>query len=342
MSDKTNMMQWGFPRWVCVGAILIGVIALVAQCAVDIYQGTNGFAGFPYGPAFWAQAGQMSLPTGFMIVFGTLAGCCFQGGYRKLGCSLYVVVGFCMWITVTNGQEFLASQTLAPLEAARAKQVEAKDIADIQNSITLQERKDKLDNLWRIYTTAKDDKTKREVMAQIKDASRDPVALQQADRVVVASGGFVARWLGLHPDWQQEVKAALVPVVIAIGKALAITLGFAFYPTRGQLPMPASRAQSKAYFGPDIGKFTPADARADIVKLVVTGALDDAEVTAADFSRRWGVSKPTAGDWIGKFNKEKLVVLVRGRKGNQLLVKAAPKVSMRANGNGTVHAGGAA
>jgi hypothetical protein len=334
------MMQWGFPRWVCVGAILIGVVALTAQCAVDIYQGTSGFTGFPHSPAFWAQAGQMSLPTGFMVVFGTLAGCCFRSQYPKLGCSLYVVVAFCMWITVSNGQEFLTQQTIAPIEAARAKQAEAKDIADIQNNITLQERKEKLDNLWRTYTTAKDDKTKREVMSQIKEASKDPVALQQAERVAVASGGFIARWLGLHPEWQQEVKAALVPVVIAIGKALAITLGFAFYPTRGQLPIPSGSRQSKVYLGSNIGKFSPAEARADIVKLVVTGALDDAEVTAADFSRRWGVSKPTAGDWIGKFNREKIVTLVRGRKGNQLLVKPAPKPSVHVNGNGAAHAHG--
>lgn len=332
MSQAANSAQWGFPPWVCVGAVLVGVVALSAQCAVDIYQGTNGFTGFPKSPAFWAQAGTMSLPTGFTIVFGVLAGCCFRAAYPKLGCALYVMVGACMWITASNGQEFMTAQLVAPLEAARAKQAESKDITAIQNNITLQERKEKLENLWRTYTTAKDDKTKREIMGQIKDASKDPVTLQQSEAVPVVSGGFMSRWLGLPPEWQQEVKAALVPVVVAIGKALAITLGFAFYPKKGQLPPINAGAQSKVFFGSKVSKLSPEEARAYVTRLVVTGVLDEMDVTSADFSRQWGVSKPTARDWIERMAKEKLIVTVRSGKGNRLVVKAPPKANGHANG----------
>ena len=142
-----------------------------------------------------------------------------------------------------------------------------------------------------------------------------------------SSGAIWHRWLGWSPESIQELKAIVIPVLIMLCKSVALTLGFAYRPVRGQLPEPAARAKLTGFFRPTVSrKYSVSKARNDIVHLVVTGAIDGMDLTAGDLAKRWGVSRATASEWMRQFCREKLIVLERGRGlvGNRLLARAAP------------------
>ena len=317
------------PRWVCIGAIALGASALVIQAAIDVHQGTRDM--ILLSPEWLTQAWQMTLLTGFVLAFAAIGGCLLNARAWIRASILYLLVLGYMAITITNSMDFVADNTLAMSAAARTKATQTKDIAEIRNATTLSERKEMLEGVWRTYYSAKTASEKATALAQIKDITRDGPTLVADDvhPIKAGSGGIWHRWLGWRQEAVQEAKAVALPILIMIGKAVAITLGFAFYPTSGSLP-PARNGQSKAMFGPNIAKFNKDDARADLVMLSVTGALDKADLTGADLAERWGVSRPTASTWLAEFGKEKLILRQRQGLRNRLAVKPAqPAASMR-------------
>ena len=330
------------PRWVCAGIVGLGAAALVIQAAIDVYQGTRSMAWL--SAEWWAQAWQMTLLTGFVLAFAAVGGCLLNMRAWGRAGLLYILVGGYMAITISNSMDFVADNTLANREAQRAKATQAKDITEIRNATALSERKEMLEGVWRTYYSAKTPADKAQALAQIKDITKDGPALVADDikPVLAGSGGILHRWLGWREDAIQEAKAIALPILIMIGKATAITLGFAFWP---QLP-PLRVGQTKANLSFKVGKVCKEDAQRDIVHLIVTSKLDELELTAADMARRWGVTEPTAGAWVRQFTKDKLVTRTRIGEGNRLVIRPAAAAASKFTGaaksahlNGAVNSG---
>lgn len=312
------------PRWVCAGAIGLGAAALVIQAVIDMYQGTRDI---PVWSTEWAaQAWQMCLITGFIMAFATIGGCLLNARAWLRATMLYVLVVGYMMITITNSVDFMADNTLATNEAARSKVTQAKDIATIKNELALQERKDMLENQWRTYYSAKTPNEKERALAQIQAVTKEGPTLITADVLPVKAGGggIWNRWFGWRQEAAQEAKAVAVPILIMIGKSLAITLGFALWPQAGQLPEPARDGQTKVKFGVNVAKFSKLAARSDIAMLAETGALNKMDVTGAALAERWRVSEATSSNWLRDFRKEGLILRERVGERNRLAVKAAP------------------
>lgn len=292
------------PKWVCALSIILGSAALAIQAAVDIYQGVNTSMDWP---TWLTQAWQMSLPTGFTLVFAAIGGCLLYARRWFVAVILYGLVGCYMAFTASNSMDFVANQTVARTQAQIAKATAAKDITEIQNATLSKERREATENLWRTYVTAKPaDKDK--VLAQIKEVTQDPLALQapSVEVVAVGSGGILNRHLGWRPEAVQEVKALALPLLVMIGKALGITLGFAFWPRRSAeawKASPPARLVADA-FPENLRKLSKAEARTDLISMTAHGARVG---SGRELSQRWGVNEGTVSKWLGDFAREGLI-----------------------------------
>lgn len=317
------------PKWVCALSIILGSAALAIQAGIDVYQGVDGSM---TRPAQFAQAWQMVLPTGFTLVFAGFGGCLLRASWWKTALCLYVLVAGFMAYTASNSMDFMADQTVARTQAHVTRATVAKDITGIQNETLLKERAERNENLWRTYVTAKTPADKDRVLKEIKESTQDPVALQAPAVEVVAlgSGSILNRHLGWRPEAIQEVKALALPVLVMIGKALGITLGFACWPRRTAEAWKASppTRQVADAFPANVRKLSKAEARADLIAMVAHGA----EIgSGRELSQRWGVNEGTVSKWLGDFQREGIIK--RQPNGQRRGV-----VGVHLNGNGRAHA----
>lgn len=217
------------PKWVCATAIMVGIAAFAVQCAIDIYQLTQGVTD---RIEWWAQAWQATLPTGLTIVISAFGGCLLFARAWVSAVVLYVFVGLVMAVTASNGIDFLTNSTVAKSVAAQKRMTLASDITAIQVETAKKERQETLDTLWRTYTVTKKTDDKERVLSQIKGVTEAPLPLQapQVEEVKTGGGMILNRRFGWSPEIVQEVRSVALPILVLIGKSLAITLGFAFWP----------------------------------------------------------------------------------------------------------------
>ena len=320
------------PKWVCALAIALGSIALAVQCVVDIYQGIS--SAMDRG-AFLAQVWQMSLPTGFTLVFAAMAGCLWRaGGWKNLlaGAGLFgLVIGY-MTYTALNSMDFLSDQTVARTQAHIAKQTQAKDIAEIKNKHALDDRKELKEGLWRSYVTAKSGTEKDKALAAYRDVTQESISIERPDVEVIplGVGGTAQKYLGWRPEAIQEVKAVAYPVLVMIGKMLGITLGFAFWPTPSPETWKARPpAPLVAHTLPEsVRKLSYDDAKADLLSMIDVGARIDSQ---RELSERWGVGEGTVSKWLPRLKKDGVPIRLEAN-GNKRAIVGAPRI----NGNGRV------
>lgn len=317
------------PAWICVLGIALGAIALGVQAFVDCYQSVSPDMD---RAAFWAQVWQMTLPTGFTLVFAAMSGGLLRIGRWFAAFLLFLLVIGYMAYTATNSMDFLANQTVARTQAQIAKQTQAKDIAEIKNKLAADERAEAHKNLWRTYATAKNATEQAKVLAQIKEASQETLAIQTPDMEVVpvGVGGTAHRVFGWRPEAIQEAKAIAYPILVMIGKMLGITLGFAFYPS----PTPEKwKARPPAplvahTFPESFRKLSYDEAKDDLLSMIAVGARIDSQ---RELSERWGVGEGTVSKWLPRLKKDGVPIRLEAN-GNRRAIVAAPHV----NGNGRV------
>lgn len=329
------------PRWVCALAIALGSTGLVIQAVIDAYQAVNPQMDWP---TWLLQVWQMALPTGFTMAFAAIGGCLLFARRWFTAVILYALVGCYMAYTASNSMDFVANQTVARTQAHMARQADIKDITRLQNETALKERTAATENLWRTYNAARTTSEKGQALLKIEEITSKPLDLQQTEVQVVqsGSGGILNRWLDWRPGAVQETKAVAFPILVSIGKALAITLGFAFWP-----PSTAAAERWKSQ-RPKVGKFpdgleterkfTKLQAREDILKAGKAGAQIESN---RELSDRWGVTESCASKWLSDFRREGLIK--RERHGKFMAVKVtAPDLNgslpVAINGNGRVHA----
>jgi len=314
------------PKWVCILGIGLGAVALAVQAFVDCYQSVSPDMDLP---AFWAQVWQMTLPTGFTLVFAAMSGGLLRiGRWFVAGCLFVLVAGY-MTYTATNSMDFLANQTVARTQAHIAKQTQAKDIAEIKNKMAIDERKELRDGLWRTYATAKTSAERDKALAQIKESSSETVSINGTDTEVIpiGVGATASKYWGWRPEAIQEAKAIAYPILVMIGKMLGITLGFAFYPSTAAAAWKSSTPTrlSSDDFQETTWKVSKDEAREDILSMIRAGASIQ---SGRELSKRWRVREGTVSKWLADFRKEGLIK--REANGNSRAVIPAPHI----NGNG--------
>ena len=319
-----------FPKWVCAGAILLSVVALIAQAVIDVRQGTMGVPLF--SDQWFAQAWQTGLITPFIILTVAIAAQYLAAGAYIRSGAFYLAAVVAMCVTVTNGADFIANSTLVATAEETERTKQAKDIAEIQNKELADQRKELTENAWRTYYSARTSAERERILGQIQAMAEKPPTVVAPEVHVVrsGSGSIWNKWLGLRPEAVQEAKAVIVPVLIMFFKTVGLTIGCAYWPMQDPLsaPSPAPRAKESGFWRPIVSRqYSVDEARSDVLKLTETGVLDDTEVTAEDFAARWGIGRTTARERLHQFAKERLIVLERGRGrvGNRLLVRAAPQ-----------------
>ena len=204
-------------------------------------------------------------------------------------------------------------------------------IADKQNEAARTERKEVLESLFRTYTSTTTKQADRDkAFVKIQEMTRETVTIQpmEVEVVQVGSGGILNRWFGWRPESVLEAKAIAWPVLSMIGKAIAVSLGFAFWPSaerwRSQLPK-----ASKFPNGLETErKLTKTDAREDLIRMAAAGASVESGRELAD---RWGVTESCASKWLRDFRREGLIK--RERRGKFMAVT----VPVHINGNGRAH-----
>jgi hypothetical protein len=171
------------------------------------------------------------------------------------------------------------------------------------------------------------------VLAQIESAAKEPPPVREAEVEVmqVGSGGIVSRWVpGVRPEAVQEIKAVALPILVMIGKALGITLGFALWSPK-DLPataVPAPLLPTKARTKPR--EISIEDARTDIKALIASKS--EMPKDGRGFARRWRVHDSTAGKYLDAFKKEGLIRRVQSGP-HKLVVAVQPNT----NGSGKSH-----
>jgi hypothetical protein len=318
------------PKWVCILCIVLGSSALVIQAGIDAYQAVNPQMDWP---TWFLQVWQMALPTGFTMAFAAIGGCLLFARRWFTALALYLLVGCYMAYTASNSVDFMANVTVEQTRAQLTRQSDIRDISKRQQDLAAEERKQATESLWRTYSTAKSSADRDKALVEIKEITAKPLSLQAAEVHVVQTGGggIANKWFGWSPEIIQEAKAVVFPILVMIGKALAVTLGFALWPQsaeRWRKQHPKSSEFPETY-----RKLTKDDARSDILKAAQVGALIESNNVLAE---RWGVTKSCASKWLSDFRREGLVK----RVGHGKLIATQPPASAQVfaiNGNGRVH-----
>jgi len=300
------------PKWVCALSILVGVTAFGVQCAIDIFQFTRNVA----DPVeWWTQVWQAALPTGFTVAFSAFGGCLLYARAWVSAAALYVFVALVMAVTASNGIDYLANSTVAKTVEAQRKVVVANDIAAIQTETAKKERQETLDTLWRTYTVAKKSEDKEKVLGQIKGVTDTPLQVHApvVEEVKMGGGAILKRRFGMNPEIIQEVRSVAFPVLILIGKSLAITLGFAFWPKVPAVSTetPANPADFPPTFHPTFHPPTiEKKTKEEALSLIRSEFPKNRTGIGVNFiADRCGVSRPCARSWLRQLETEGHVTL---------------------------------
>ena len=301
MSEATIIPR-EMPKWACLSVIAFSATTIVAQCLIDIYQGTNNA---PFlSPEWLLQAYTMSLPTFGAVVFALFCGWLFNIGHRPLAISIFVLATSFMIITTSNGWDFMANQTVAKTAAAQERAKVAREVAEIQNKQAAKERSEMTEELWRTYTTTGNLERKVQILNQIKDVTKAPMDLQTIPIEVqgTGSGGIFHRQWGWRPEAIQEAKALALPALLMVAKMLGLTLGFGFWPrspSGGLNPPSEEKKPPKKQALPDLRPKTSQKAAYEDLKQMLKGGVEIP--SQAMLARRWGVSEVTVHTWLGKW-----------------------------------------
>jgi MFS family permease len=323
---ENRKTRFELAKSLCVLAVLVGVAAAAIQLAIDIRQGVTADM---TDHERLIQIGQMSLITVFVVILGAIAGTWVSNGHWKWAACLYAVASVCMAVTASNGMDFLANKTVARTQAQIKKATAERDITDIKNKLTLDERKEKQENLWRTYLSARGSE-KDKVLSEIKAATQEAVDLKSdVDVVQLGVGGSISYHFGWRPEAIQEARAIAIPIVTMVLKALLISIGFGCWPNTAAKQWETSPPTrlAVAHFQESPQKLSKDDARKDIISMIHAGASIR---SGRELSERWGVGEGTVSKWLGDFRREGLIK--RQPNGNARGVIAAPHV----NGNGRV------
>jgi len=212
----------------CSLMILAGIVAYGVTTGVDILSA-------------WKQsvddAGRITNAVQWgLIAFGvfaasSFAGLRFRAGHWIVGSVCFALaVGFTCY-SMSNSIGFMYAQTVGKMRLVAAKNAQAKDIAELQNKATLEERK--ADREWRqrTYENTKSTLEKRRLEKGMTGQTIAPLVEARIEDVMPdGKAAFFARWLKIDPETFRMGDSTVVVLLVALIKLCFPTLGFAYWP----------------------------------------------------------------------------------------------------------------
>jgi len=329
---KSNLT---FAPWLCVFLAVLGVGTLAVRLAMDVLQSTANIVWWT--PEFYTQAGQMSLPTLFVIGFSLAGGVAIRYRAWVVATLVYVIAAAFLLATSIGNIDFIVTQTTQKQEIAKAKAVEAKDIASIQNEEALSARKEMRENLWRTYYAQRRQEDKDRTLAEIKKIDEKPVSLQRAEEVAVGTGGgkLLERWTGIKADTWIEIRTLIVPIGLMVAEVLALSLAIGAWPrdevgAKHQPENSPDSTENDAIWTLSSKQMSKQESLADLRQIFPTKTHP---LTLPFLTARWGLTSEGARQRLKDWEDRKLISLgkMQGRTGPVIYVRGIAPVLVANN-----------
>lgn len=329
---KSNLT---FSPWLCVFLALLGVGTLGVRLVMDVLQSTSNMTWWT--PEWWTQAGQMSLPTLFVIGFSLAGGIALQKRAWVVAGLVYTIAAAFLFATSIGNIDFIVTQTTQKQEIAKAKAVEAKDIAAIQNDDALTARKEMRDNLWRTYYAQKKQDDKDRTLAEIKKIDEKPVSLQRAEEVAVGSGGgkLLERWTGVKADTWIEIRTLIVPIGLMVAEVLALSLAIGAWPRaevggKLQHETPPESPENDEIWTLSSKSMSKQESLSDLRQIFPSKTHP---LTLSYLTARWGLTSEGARQRLKDWERNNLITLgkTQGKTGPVIYVKSVKPVLVASN-----------
>ncbi len=315
-------------RFGCICCILLGWGVAAVMVSINFRYGLRMSEA-----DVWEQGAFLLMLSLGPVTAASVSGSWWNRGMRRASALMFFLGLVLLSYSVWNTSGFMTDQTLGKIKSSERAQTAAKDIAELQNTNTLQERKEMRENLWRTYLAAKTEKAKEEALANIKAVTEKPVELRAAGIEVSAVSertALLAKWFGWDRETAQGITPAIGPILAAIVEIFFPLMGFAQWPKSDAKDWWKERPPKRRSTGevPSIErKFTKDEARQDVVRMLAVSASFHSNLEAAE---RWGVSPSLASRWLSSFRSEGLE-FKRVQRGKTKAV--VPRVTNGAGGN---------
>lgn len=323
--------------WLCGFLAFLGVGTLAVRLVMDVLQSTSNMTWWT--PEWWTQAGQMSLPTLFVIGFSLAGGVAIRYRSWVIAGLVYAIAAAFLFATSIGNIDFIVTQTTQKQEIAKVKATEAKDIAEIQNNDALAARKEMRENLWRTYYAHRKQEDKDRTLAEIKKIDEKPVALQRAEEVAVGAGGgkLLERWTGVKAETWIEIRTLIVPLGLMVAEVLALSLAIGARPRKEVGAKVQDESASIPQENDEIWtlsskSMSKVESLLDLRQIFPTKTHP---LTLPFLTARWGLTSEGARQRLKDWEDRKLITLgkTQGRTGPVVYVKSVAPVLVASNGD---------
>lgn len=329
---KSNLT---FSPWLCAFLALLGVGTLAVRLCMDVLQSTANIVWWT--PEFYTQAGQMALPTLFVIGFSLAGGVSLRFRSWVVATLVYTIAAAFLLATSIGNIDFIVTQTTQKQETAKARAVEAKDIAAIQNEEAMNARKEMRENLWRVYYTQKKPQDQDRTLSEIKKIDEKPVALQRAEEVQAGTGGgkLLERWTGVKADTWIEIRTLIVPIGLMVAEVLALSLAIGAWPrtevgAKLQQETPPKPPENDEIWTLSSKSMSKDESLSDLRQIF---PLKTHPLTLSFLTARWGLTSEGARQRLKDWERLNLITLgkTQGKTGPVVYVKSVKPVLVAHN-----------
>jgi len=270
---------------------------------------------------WWLNGGYMLAISIGPALLSTLAGATSKRFWS--GLLLVAAVAFSI-LSVWNALSFFGDQILGKAKLSEMQARNAKNIAEIQNDTTLQERADTRRMLMTTYVAAKSEQAKTLAMGELKGITDRPVALV-APSVEIAVADARTELAQKVLGWDRTVingaSVLGIPIVMALIELTFPLIGFKLWPAAAPQNDRAQLPSANAPLRETFRILSKAEARDDLLGMI---ARSEPLTHGQALARRWGVREGTASRWLSDFRREGLIERKQSGVRKIVLARVAP------------------
>jgi hypothetical protein len=303
MSDNTSIIPREMPKLACGAVVAIGYAAAFISVSINARYGQRMSVDVD---GYYLQSALLLVLSLGPAILTSYSGFAWRARTWLKATGAFVFAAALMVFSAWNVNDFVASQMLGKARTAEYQQQTSKDLAEVRNTLTLEERKELRDSLLKKYGSAKSKEDRDDAMAKLEALSNRPVDLQVAMPNVApdARSDTLKKWFGTD----RETIQSIAPV----GAALFMVLVELFCPFLGFSGWPTSRSEAGGSLAPDKDRRAPrskplaplkprTSKQAAYEELKVMLAGGKKVESQASLARKWGVSEPTVHLWLAEW-----------------------------------------
>lgn len=295
MSETTRMEM---PKLACGAVVAIGYAAAFISVTINARYGQRMSVDID---GYWLQAALLLVLSLGPAILTSYSGFAWRAGTWLKASGAFLFAAALMVFSAWNVNDFVASQMLGKLKNAEYRQQARKDLAEIKNNLTVEERKALHESLLNKYRTGRTKEERDDAMAKIEALGNRPVALEISDAIVVtdARSDTLKKLFGTDRDTVQSIAPLGAALLMVLVELLCPFLGFSGWPTS------VSSEEQEPPKNPRFGSLRPKPPLAafeDLKKLMESGAEIPNQKWLAD---RWNCSESVVCDRLNKWGIER-------------------------------------